>query len=88
VSKVAEPEVHPLGRLRLRSRRGMKELDVLLERYLDAPGSLMDAGERSDYARLLEVQDPELAGLLLHGDATDDPAVARAIARVLACGPA
>lgn len=78
------PADQPLGRLRLRSRRGMKELDVLLERYLDLPGSLAGAGERADYARLLEAQDPELAAWLLHGQVPADSAVARAVARVIA----
>lgn len=66
----------------------MKELDVLLERYLDAPGSLSSIAERADYACLLEAQDPELAAWLLQGQQPADAAVARATARVLAAARA
>lgn len=72
------------GRLRIRARRGMKELDVLLERYLDARLAEADAAERDELAALLELQDPVLASHLLHGVPATDPALARAVARVLA----
>jgi antitoxin CptB len=72
-----------IGRLRIRSRRGMKELDVLLERYLDRQMAAAGEAERADYARLLEEQDPMLAAYLLKGESPADPAVARAVKRVL-----
>jgi succinate dehydrogenase flavin-adding protein (antitoxin of CptAB toxin-antitoxin module) len=72
------------GRLRIRSRRGMKELVELLERYLDARLAEASAAERAELAALLELQDPVLAGHLLHGVPATDPALARAVARILA----
>jgi len=69
-----------------RCRRGMKELDVLLERYaaIALPGA--DAGERRLLARLLEHPDPELAGYFLGGGAPPDPALAALVERIRECG--
>lgn len=49
-----------ISRLRWLCRRGMKELDVMLERYLAYRWPEAPATERKAFARLLECQDPEL----------------------------
>ena len=70
-----------------RCRRGMKELDVVLERYvgITLPGA--SGQERGELARLLELPDPELAGYLLGGRLPQDPGLAALIERILAfCG--
>lgn len=64
------------GRLRWRCRRGMKELDVLLVRWLEGPGRSADAGELARFTRLLELQDPELAAYLLRDEVPVDPDLA------------
>ncbi len=64
-----------LGRLRWRCRRGMKELDVLLERWLDLHGAAATPQEQGCFESLLELQDPELARYLLAGEPHPDPAV-------------
>lgn len=69
-------------RLRYRCRRGMKELDVLLERYLaerypDAP-----AAEQTAFERLLDAPDPELAGLLFGRLVAEDPVFANVVERI------
>ena len=46
--------------LRWRQRRGMKELDVLLERYFHRHYETASAEEREAFARLLEREDPEI----------------------------
>ena len=46
--------------LRWRQRRGMKELDVLLERYFQRHYETAAAEERDAFARLLEREDPEI----------------------------
>jgi antitoxin CptB len=46
--------------LRWRQRRGMKELDVLLERYFRRHYETAPAEERAAFARLLEREDPEI----------------------------
>ena len=49
-----------VNRLKWRCRRGMKELDVLLESYLLANADCMVAETRRSFSELLEVQDPIL----------------------------
>ena len=46
--------------LRWKQRRGMKELDVLLERYFRRHYDTAMPEERAAYARLLEREDPEI----------------------------
>jgi antitoxin CptB len=46
--------------LRWRQRRGMKELDVLLERYYTRHYDSASVTERDTFARLLEREDPEI----------------------------
>jgi len=52
-------------RLLWRCRRGMKELDVLLERYVRSRLSGASSEERQVLARLLELPDPVLSDYLL-----------------------
>jgi antitoxin CptB len=46
-----------LGKLRWRCRRGMKELDVLLARYMDERFCSASSAEQDAFRRLLETQD-------------------------------
>ncbi len=71
-----------LGRLRWHCRRGMKELDVLLERWLDRHAAAAPAADRQHFEALLGLQDPELARFLLAGEAHPDPAVHDLISRI------
>jgi antitoxin CptB len=48
------------GRLRWRCRRGMKELDILLTRYLDERYGSASTEERHAFQHLLDTQDPVL----------------------------
>ena len=48
------------GRLRWRCRRGMKELDFLLSRYLDERFRAAAPQEQDAFRRLLESPDPEI----------------------------
>ena len=59
---VSEPN---LARLRWRCRRGMRELDVMLTRYLDRAWPVASPSERAAFAQLVELQDPELFGYLV-----------------------
>jgi antitoxin CptB len=67
------------GRLAWRCRRGMKELDALLERYLAGRYRNADLSERRAFAMLLELPDPTLHAYLFGGVVADDPAVCRVI---------
>jgi antitoxin CptB len=66
-------------------RRGMKELDVLLERYARGAHGRASAAERHAFAALLELADPLLADYLFGHDAPSDPDIAR-LARRIGCG--
>jgi antitoxin CptB len=46
------------GRLRWRCRRGMKELDILLTRYLDERYGNAPTEEQEAFRGLLDAQDP------------------------------
>lgn len=49
-----------LRRLRWRCRRGMRELDQLMLRYLDGRWPAADEAERSLFLRLLDTEDDKL----------------------------
>jgi antitoxin CptB len=49
-----------ISRLRWRCRRGMKELDVLLERFIDRHQTRLAAGEWPEFEALLETEDDRL----------------------------
>lgn len=70
------------SRLRWLCRRGMKELDVLLGRFLERgyPG-LDDAGQRG-FVRLLERQDPEIYALLTGREHAEDPEIDCVVQRI------
>ena len=53
------------ARLRWRCRRGMRELDVMLTRYLDRVWPTASSTERAAFEQLIEMQDPELFGYLV-----------------------
>ena len=57
----------------------MKELDILLERWLDRHYDVAGDAAKSAFRRLLNLPDPDLARYLLAGDLIDDPELARVI---------
>ena len=60
-------------RLEWRCRRGMKELDFLLTRYLRSRHALATSDERAAFVEFLELPDPDIARYLLAGDVPPDP---------------
>ena len=74
-------------RLLWRCRRGMKELDVLLERYAHGLKFPASPAERGAFARLLDLPDPQLAAYLLGHDVPDDAELAGLVRRI-SQGPA
>ena len=54
--------MNQLARLRWQCRRGTKELDLLLQRYLDSGYLLADDEEKALFVELLELEDDELVG--------------------------
>jgi antitoxin CptB len=68
--------IDPLqGRLAWRCRRGMKELDLLLARYLRNRWPAASQPERALFEQFLELPDPELASYLIGGETPMDPAL-------------
>jgi antitoxin CptB len=62
-----------LGMLEWRCRRGMKELDFLLLRFLRERYAGSASDERAAFAEFLELPDPDIARYLLAGDVPPDP---------------
>ena len=56
-----------------RCRRGMKELDFLLLRYLRERYATAASDERAAFVEFLELPDPDIARYLLAGDVPTDP---------------
>jgi len=54
-----------LARLRWQCRRGTKELDLLLQRYLETRYLPADGEEKALFIKLLELEDDELLGVLM-----------------------
>jgi antitoxin CptB len=54
-----------LAKLRWQCRRGTKELDLLLQRYLDSGYLLADDEEKALFVELLALEDDELVGVLM-----------------------
>ena len=61
-----------LRRLRWRSRRGMRELDRLFERWLDQRWAVSPESERAVFRRLLDCEDDRLWKWFLGHDRPDD----------------
>jgi antitoxin CptB len=73
---------HEAQRLLWRCRRGMKELDVLLERFARQRYEHASAEEKRAFARLLDLPDPELADYLFGYATPDEPQLAQ-LARLI-----
>ena len=76
----------PVGHRQLlwRCRRGMKELDVLLERFARERYEDSPEEQKRAFAQLLELPDPELANYLLGHVMPPDPTFAELKRRILA----
>jgi antitoxin CptB len=70
-------------RLLWRCRRGMKELDVLLERFARERYGTASAAEKSAFARLLDLPDPDLADYFFGHATPEEPELAH-LARLIA----
>ncbi|WP_067518290.1 succinate dehydrogenase assembly factor 2 [Endozoicomonas ascidiicola] len=69
--------------LQWRSRRGMLELDVLLEPFTRDALPEMNEADQLAYVRLLECEDPDLFSWFMSGDRPADPELSRMVDRVL-----
>lgn len=72
------------GRLRWRCRRGMRELDRLLERWLDLRWDAADPAARAAFERLLGCEDDKLWRWFMSRERPDDPELDAAVRNILA----
>ncbi len=72
----------PPGQLSWRCRRGMKELDLVLQRWLEQRYPRATPDERALFARFVELPDPEIAGFLFGHAIPADPAIGALVAQL------
>ena len=72
-----------VAKLRWRCRRGMRELDAVLQSFL-ASAATLDERDLSIFEAILDLPDPELLAYLTGRSAPEDPAIARVIERIRA----
>jgi antitoxin CptB len=71
-----------LQRLRWQCRRGMLELDLLLNRFLDVGVADLNDAERADFNRLLGYQDQILHDWLMGQAVPAEPSLRALVARI------
>ncbi|MCZ6500444.1 MAG: succinate dehydrogenase assembly factor 2 [Gammaproteobacteria bacterium] len=76
---------HDDARLRWRCRRGMKELDILLERFLKSGFAAMDRKQKIVFSDFLNLPDPQLADYLLNGVIPADAGCEALVEQILTC---
>ena len=70
------------AKLRWRCRRGMRELDAVLQAFLSQSFAGLAEAEKSRFEAVLELSDPELHGYLVGRLEPEDPGDAELIARI------
>jgi antitoxin CptB len=76
-----------LRRLRWKCRRGMRELDQLLSRYLDREWRQSSGGERGVFLRLLETEDDRLWHWFMGHETADDAEIQTLVDRIRTLPP-
>ncbi|MES1925461.1 succinate dehydrogenase assembly factor 2 [Salinisphaera sp. T31B1] len=70
------------SRIRWLCRRGMKELDVLLERFVGAEYDDLDERERGELLTLVGMEDPDLYYLIMERSEPDNAVQAELLGRI------
>ncbi len=78
----ADPTSADLARVRWRCRRGLHELDGVLESFARDALATLDPDDFALFERILDLPDPELAAYLVGRSAPADPDIARLIERI------
>lgn len=71
-----------LSKLRWRCRRGMRELDRILERFVDNDYANLSAAEKLKFTEFLEFPDPDLHAYLLGKAEPMDSELARLLKHI------
>jgi antitoxin CptB len=73
-----------IGKLRWRCRRGMKELDLLLTRYVDERYRDATPDEQQAFRQLLDANDPLLYAYFLGRESPPDAVLSSLLERITA----
>jgi antitoxin CptB len=73
-----------LARLRWRCRRGMRELDAVLQNFLVERGASLSAADRLAFGDLLDLPDPDLHAYLTGRTVCQSQVLAALVARIVA----
>lgn len=76
------PESETLRRLRWRCRRGLLELDLVFQRFLDQRYPTLAADDRERFHKLLEVQDNTLLAYLNGVEIPADPDLIKIVRKI------
>ena len=76
-----------LSRLRWRSRRGMRELDQLLARWLDRTYPTADATQRAVFVKLLACEDDQLWRWFINRETPDTQEFDELVGYILSMPP-
>ena len=82
--KMASGAEKEIERLRWQCRRGMLELDLLLNRFLESAYADLSVQQRTDFVRLLGYQDQIIYDWLMSQAVPADPALRDLVARIQA----
>ena len=77
------PSIQNIARLRWRCRRGMLELDVLLQPFFDDCFVNLSAEQQADFADLLEQDDHKLFTWLMSKSQCHQPNLLRIIQKIV-----
>lgn len=80
MTNATDPE---LARLRWRCRRGMRELDMLLLRYVESHYPAVGPDEQLAFRQLLTMPDPDILALLTGRTLPDDAHLQNVVERLL-----
>lgn len=70
------------SKLLWRCRRGVKELDVVLTRYLESSYDDSTEAEKQTFEDLLEYQDPDILRFILNQERPEDEKIARMVDKI------
>lgn len=87
MSDTAASDDSELRRLRWRCRRGMRELDQLLNRWLDQQWAASSEAERGVFLRLLDCEDDKLWHWFLSHETAPDAALDSLVQRIRTLPP-
>jgi antitoxin CptB len=85
---VSDTILRERAKLRWRCRRGMRELDRILEGFVDSGYEALSPAEKLQFADFLEFPDPDLHAYLVGRAEPMDSELARLLTRIRASLPA